>query len=65
MSKRKKYNRAIRGTGLDYGRGILGRQVFYRMSVNQVDFFRLNRMKRLWFLQIVSEVIFSCGRDCF
>ncbi len=38
MSKKRKYNRAIRGTGLEYGRGILGRQVFYRESVNQVEF---------------------------
>ena len=38
MSKREKYNRAIRGTGWDYVRGILERQDFYRMSVNQVIF---------------------------
>jgi hypothetical protein len=65
MSKRREYNRAILGTGWDYGRGIFGRQVFYRISANQVDFFCLNRVLGLRFLQIVTEVIFSYIRDCF
>jgi hypothetical protein len=48
MSKRRGNNRAIRGTGRDYGRGILGGQVFYRISGNQVE------LLRRFFAEIVS-----------
>jgi hypothetical protein len=69
MSKARGNNRTIRGTGRDYGRGILGGQVFYRMSRHPMDFILQNLAEllslQLRFLQMVKELLFSIACDCY